>query len=176
MGIEGMPKAKKSNSDKLFRFLRHLASIRYTHVILVTAEMIAVPYYTALQNVSTSPILTTICKQILSDEANHLRYQAKIIKMFLKGKPNWRKRVAKTTAKVLLELALDVVWFQHGSFLRLDGYNFSKFRNESFRQFDFVWDLILMENAKVDPKPNHLGACDQLSNRSLSRKALWSQS
>lgn len=175
MNLEGMPKAKKSASDKLFRFLRHFASLRYAHVILVSAEMISVPYYTALRNVSTSPILTTICKQILEDEVQHLRYQAKVIRMHLKGKSNWRKRSARAVAKILLELALDVVWFQHAKLMRLDGYNFSRFRLEAFQQFDFVWDLILTEKAMAEPITAHPDADDQLASRSLSRNALWSQ-
>lgn len=175
MGLENMPKAKKSVSDSLFRFVRHLGSLRYAHTILVIAEMIAVPYYTALKNASNSPILTAICKQILLDEANHLRFQAKIIKMHLKGKSIWRKRRAKWIAAFLLEIALDVVWFGHGKLLKLDGYDFARFRKESFQQFDFVWQLILMEQANTDPIVSQ-DAGDQLSSRSLSRKALWSHS
>ncbi len=143
MDLEDMPKARSNFSDKLFRLCRHSVGLRYSLTILITAEIIAVPYYAALRQVSDSPILTTICKQILLDEANHIRFQAKAIRNMLQGLAPWRRKAAHAIARLLLEPAMDLVWFEHGRLFRAAGWSFRDFRQESIREFQQAWALIL---------------------------------
>ncbi len=44
--------------------------------VLATAEVLAIPYYTALRDATGSPLLRSICCRILTEEAQHLRFQA----------------------------------------------------------------------------------------------------
>ena len=44
--------------------------------VLATAEVLAIPYYTALRDATGSPLLRSICSRILAEEAEHLRFQA----------------------------------------------------------------------------------------------------
>ena len=44
--------------------------------VLVCAEFIALPYYTANHDVTTSALLRRIAQRILLDEAQHLEFQA----------------------------------------------------------------------------------------------------
>ena len=64
------------NHEAFFRRLRHTVGLRLSLTILLSAELIAVPYYTALMRATDDAILQTICKQILLDEAMHIRFQA----------------------------------------------------------------------------------------------------
>lgn len=147
MGIEDMPKAQKLLSDSVFRFLRHQGGLLNQLLILSAAEMIAVPYYHALRQATPSPILTAICNQILQDEAMHLRFQAQSIRMLTERRSALRLRWIRWRHRILLELALDVVWFHHADLLRLAGYGFQTLRVESVEQFELVWRSILQQGS-----------------------------
>lgn len=176
MAVEDMPKANSQFTDRLFRFSRHATNLRHSLMILVSAEIVAVPYYTALRKATNSPILTTICHQILLDEAMHIRFQAKALRMLLQGKSALKRRAERILARVMLEAALDVVWFNHADLLRLAGWQFADLRRESLQQFRWAWAMIEGTEANPEPKQVVLGAGEGLSSRSLTRNALWADS
>ncbi len=173
MALEDIPKAQKHFADYLFRLARHSVGLRLGITVLLSAELIAVPYYTALSQVSTSPILTTICKQILLDEAQHIRFQSKAIHVMMKGFGPLRRRAAHAFARLLLEPAIDLVWFSHGSLFRAAGWQFADLRRASIVQFRWAWQMIL-SGQEVEVAPPARDAGEALAARSLSRAALWS--
>ncbi|MFN8398082.1 MAG: hypothetical protein U0176_25925 [Bacteroidia bacterium] len=150
MAIEDMPKAKKLFADSTFRFLRHMGGLLNQLLILSAAEMIAVPYYSALRRSTDSPILTAICNQILLDEAMHLRFQGQSILMLTNKRSPLRLKWLRWRHKVLLELAVDVVWFGHAELFRIGGYDFKTFRLESIEQFELLWRTILKRDAPAE--------------------------
>jgi hypothetical protein len=79
MEREGIPALPKHWVDSVFRRLRVLAGLELSLRVLVTAEIIAVPYYRALDAATASPLLRGISEQILEDEAAHLRFQASML-------------------------------------------------------------------------------------------------
>lgn len=155
MATEDMPKAKKHFADSTFRFLRHMGDLLHQILILSAAEMIAVPYYSALRRATPSPILTNICNQILLDEAMHLRFQAHSILMLTQKKSVARLKWVRWKHRVLLELAVDIVWFGHADLFRLSGYDFQTFRLESLEQFELLWRTVLKQDAP-EPHQNSL--------------------
>jgi hypothetical protein len=56
--------------------LRKLASLDACAMVLVTAEVLAIPFYQALRDATRSHLLRSICMRSLCDEATHLNYQA----------------------------------------------------------------------------------------------------
>ncbi len=62
--------------DNVFRHLRKMMGLECEVIILVTAEMIALSYYTALSNATKSELLKTICSQMLNDELKHVVLQS----------------------------------------------------------------------------------------------------
>lgn len=153
MATEDMPKAKKHPADSAFRLIRHLGGLLHQLLTLSAAEMIAVPYYCALRRATPSPILTNICNQILLDEAMHLRFQAQSILMLSSKYSAFRLRSLRWRHKVMLELAVDVVWFSHADLFRLGGYDFQSLRRESLEQFELLWRTILKQDAP-EKQPN----------------------
>jgi hypothetical protein len=79
MEREGIPALPRHWVDSVFRRLRVLAGLELSLRVLVTAEIIAVPYYHALGAATTSPLLRGISEQILEDEAAHLCFQASML-------------------------------------------------------------------------------------------------
>jgi hypothetical protein len=174
MSLENMPKSTSQFTDRVFRLARHNVGLRHALFILLSAELIAVPYYRALQNATNSPILTTICKQILLDEETHIRFQSKAIQMLQGRLSKTRRKADYLVARALLEVALDIVWFNHSDLLLLGGYHFSDLRRESLEQFHHAWAMINGKILNPAPGTKSQDAGESLSNRSLSRKALWS--
>src|SRR5437016_5401755 len=76
MTMQGILCLQKHWIDHVFRRVRKLAGLELCLHVLVTAEIVAVPYYSALLEATASPLLKAICLQILHAEADHLRYQA----------------------------------------------------------------------------------------------------
>jgi hypothetical protein len=129
---EGVDLLQQHWTDRVFRRVRKFAGLELCLRVLVMAEIVAVPYYTALQRATGSTLLQGICANILADESDHLRFQAENLKALQRTRrslPNlelmfWR----------CFQLAtLLVVWREHGSVLRAGGYGWSSFRKECVR-------------------------------------------
>ena len=73
---ESIPRIDEDWVDRAFRGLRNLAGLELMLTILATAELIAIPFYSAVRDASGSPVLRRIAEQILRDEVHHLEFQA----------------------------------------------------------------------------------------------------
>ncbi len=73
---ESIPRLQHHWVDQIFRRVRNLAGFELMLTTLVTAELIAIPYYTAIHDATRSECLRRIAKRILSDEAQHIQFQA----------------------------------------------------------------------------------------------------
>jgi hypothetical protein len=73
---ETIPRIQKHWVDGLFRRIRGLAGFEPMLTVLMIAELIAIPYYSAIHDASDSPVLKQITRRILQDEDQHLSFQA----------------------------------------------------------------------------------------------------
>jgi hypothetical protein len=73
---ERIPRLTNHWIDAVFRRLRKLAGLELCATVLVTAEVLAIPFYQALRDATRSPLLRAICIRILCEEAAHLHFQA----------------------------------------------------------------------------------------------------
>lgn len=107
-------------SDRVFRVLRKLLGFGLMVAVLVCAEIVAVPYYSAVRQQTSSRWLRAICSRLLQDEAIHLRFQASNLGAV------WRRwsitRLFREFHKGLMAGICLVVWFEHGAVLRAGGY------------------------------------------------------
>lgn len=129
---EGVDLLQKHWVDRVFRRLRKFAGLELCLRVLVMAEIVAVPYYAALERATGSPLLRGICADILADEGDHLRFQAE----------NLKTLQSTRLSLPLLELVfwrgfqlatLLVVWQEHGQVLRAGSYGWNSFSQECFR-------------------------------------------
>jgi hypothetical protein len=135
MESQGIPLLRRHWVDSIFRILRGLAGLELSLTVLVTAEIIAVPYYRALRNATGSPILKMICTRILEDEANHLKYQASMLARVAASRPAVLRRSIHELHRLFLLGTILVVWRDHRSALEAAGYDFRKFREETLLEF-----------------------------------------
>lgn len=129
---EGIPRLEKHWVDQVFRRLRKLAGLEIMVRVLVTAEIIALPYYRALREATRSPLLRSICSRILVDEDAHLRYQSATLLRL--GRRGWMD----SAHRWFLYLTLVVVWNEHGDVFRAGRYRFSRVAYEALDALDEV--------------------------------------
>ena len=131
--------------DRAFRRVRKFAGLELCLRVLVMAEIVAIPYYTALQRATGSALLQRICANILADEADHLRFQAENLKQLQSSRRSlpslelvfWRWFQLAT---------LLVVWHEHGEVLRAGRYGWNSFRNECARL------LVAVTHTEFEPR------------------------
>lgn len=119
--------------DTTFRKLRKGAGLEVCVGVLVTAELIAVPYYRALRDATESPLLRVLCRRILCDEAQHLRFQAATLARLRWQRPWLLRRATMIGHQLFLLGTALVVWCEHRSAFCRGGYWFNRFISECLR-------------------------------------------
>lgn len=135
MQSQSIPLLKRQWVDTVFRKLRGLAGLELSLTVLVTAELIAVPYYRALRGATGSPILKLICTRILEDEASHLKFQAFLLARVASTRPALLQRGLNEIHRLFLLGTMGVVWIEHRRLFESAGYDFRKFRDETLAEF-----------------------------------------
>ena len=136
---QGVPLLRSHWVDSVFRRFRKFAGLEVCAGVLVTAELIAVPYYRALHNATQSPLLRALCRQILRDEAQHLRFQASILARQRIRRSRLLRRFCNHLHRLFFLGTLVVVWFEHRPVFCCGGYLFRRFLTECRLQFE-CWD------------------------------------
>jgi hypothetical protein len=143
---QSVPVVSRHWVDTTFRRLRGLAGLELSLAVLVTAEIIAVPYYRALRSATGSSILKMICTRILDDEANHLKFQASMLARARRSRPGIVQRAVSDLHRIFLLGTLAVVWREHRAVLKAGNYNFQRFYREALAEFS-NWDQSCRELA-----------------------------
>lgn len=138
MQINGIEPLKGHWVDWCFRRLRKLAGAETAAAVLVTAEIIACPYYRALRGATRSPLLKSICNQILAEEESHLQFQATSIGLMRAYRSAGARKARALLHRGLIEGTCAVAWKEHRSVLVAGNYTFGEFRDECLRRFELL--------------------------------------
>lgn len=125
MNFYQVSECKKSVLDNIFRRLRKINGLKSEIIVLVTAEMIALSYYSALAECSTSLALKSICRQMLKDELRHIVFQSNTLYQ-LKITP-----LENLLRIFLMELTILAVWAAMKEVFLAGGYSFRRFAADS---------------------------------------------
>ncbi len=151
--INEIPLVKTTFTDGVFRRLRQLlGNLEISIGVLITAEIIAIVYYTALRDATKSQALHTLCKQILQDEARHVEFQAEQLGK-LRAKRNWLLSVTTNgLQRFLFWGTCLVVWTFHRRVFERSGHSFAGFWKycwkEFYEAFQISRDVITIMNSK----------------------------
>ena len=135
MDKQNIPRIKNHWVDGIFRWLRKLAGMENTIVVLVTAEIIAKIYYNALNHATSSVLLKSICRQILKDEDQHISFQCYTINKLAENKKYMGRIIRQSWHLILMLGTIMVVWMTHRGVLKKGGYYFSRFWLETLLVF-----------------------------------------
>ena len=132
---ERIPRLKNHWLDALFRRLRKLAGLEVCAMVLVTAEVLAIPFYQALRDATRSRLLRSICRRILCDEAAHLHYQAVTLGLVRRPLCERARMIRSLGHSALFHGTALLLWQQHRRVFRAAGWSFRRFWNDSRRVF-----------------------------------------
>lgn len=142
MRREGISASRSHWVDTVFRRVRVLAGLELSLRVLVSAEIIAVPYYRALRDATASPLLRAICTEILQDEATHLRFQASMLSRTGARRSVSADRAVSWAHLLFLLATCYVVWFEHHQVFRAAGYSRQRFLAGAFWEFNRLDDAV----------------------------------
>ena len=123
MLAHGIALKQRNWTDSIFRHIRRLAGFETAVTILVTAEMVGFVYYRALGRATQNACLRTICRQMCTDEAVHLRYEAQLLRTLRGTRPRWLGAVVGLAHRSLLVVAAHVVYREHRAVLDFAGHD-----------------------------------------------------
>lgn len=140
--INGIPLVKTTFTDGVFRRLRQLlGNLEISISVLITAEIIAIVYYTALRDATDSQVLQTLCKQILQDEVRHVEFQAERLGI-LRAERNWLLvAVTNILQRFLFWGTCLVVWVFHKKVFLKSGYSFVEFWRHCWKEFNEAFQI-----------------------------------
>jgi len=148
---EGIPRLTAHWLDGIFRKLRKLAGLEVCTSVLVTAEVLAIPFYQALRDATHSYLLRSICIRILVDEAAHLNYQALTLGLIRRSLSGRARTIHAFCHSVLFQGTAMLLWQQHRKVFRAAGWSFRRFQEEGGRWFAFLQSRIRQAALSPDP-------------------------
>lgn len=135
LNANGIKTIDRQWSDGLFRKLRKLCGWEMMISVLLTAEVIAIAYYSTLVKASTDPQAKRLFERILQDEAAHLQFHGQHLSRLRSGKISIRWALHR----LLLWLVIGLVWAEHSAVLRYQFASFSRF----FRRCDSLLSALV---------------------------------
>jgi hypothetical protein len=137
--VESAPCLRKHWIHSAFRWIRGLAGLELCLKVLVTAELLARPYYAALRDATGSPLLRSICERIFDEEGAHLRFQAFALSRFQSRHSRLMQVLIKSCHILLLASTAALVWIEHQAVFRSAGRTFRRFWNETWQEFTLLY-------------------------------------
>jgi hypothetical protein len=137
--LEDAPCLRKHWIDDVFRRIRGLAGLELCLKVLVTAEVLARPYYAALRDATGSPLLRSICELIFEEEGAHLRFQAFALSRFQNRHHRFSQSLIKKSHAMLLASTAALLWVEHQGVFKSAGRTFRDLWSEAWREFDALY-------------------------------------
>jgi hypothetical protein len=148
--IENAPCLARHWVHSVFRWLRGIAGLELCLKVLVTAEVLARPYYEALRDATRSPLLRSICQRIFDEEGAHLRFQSFMLRRFESRHGRLSRALIKAFHALLLASTAPLVWAEHKAVFRSAGRTFGDFWEVTWREFDLVYSVSAQESPLQD--------------------------
>jgi hypothetical protein len=137
--IESAPCLRRHWVHSVFRSIRGLAGLELCLKVLVTAEILARPYYAALRDATASALLRSICQRIFDEEGAHLQFQAFVLSQFQNRHHRLPQALIKTSHIVLLASTAALVWAEHRRVFRSAGRTFRQFWEATWQEFHALY-------------------------------------
>ena len=140
MEEHGIPARRRHWTDGIFRRVRRLAGFElYLHV-LITAELIGIVYYRALEAATGCQRLRVLCRALLADELAHIGYESELILGLRAQKPPALRTLLRLIHRVFYCAAACAVWLSHRNVLSHAGHTAVGFLRACLSQYAFHLD------------------------------------
>jgi hypothetical protein len=120
----GAPLLRRHWVHSAFHNLRHWAGLESKVTVLVTAEIMAVPYYRAVMETSRCPALTALCQRILREESQHLLFQGNTLRRLQQRRAARWVAATRFAQELFLVGTCLAAWIAHRSIFAAAGDGF----------------------------------------------------
>jgi hypothetical protein len=124
-------------TDRAFRRLRRLAGLELYLNVLISAELIGIVYYRALESATGCRRLVALCRLLVSDELAHVGFEAQLLLALRACRPAPVQALMRLAHRAFFTGTASVVWLTHRSVLRNGGYGARSFLRVCLSQYAF---------------------------------------
>jgi hypothetical protein len=129
-------------TDRVFRLVRRIAGLEpYLH-ILISAELIGIVYYRALEGATDCPRLRVLCRVLVSDELAHVGFESQLLLALRAGRAAPVQILMRLVHRAFFASTAGVVWLTHRSVLRQGGYGVQRFLRACLSQYAFYLEPV----------------------------------
>ena len=132
-----IPTRERAVTDEVFRALRHVGGLAARLRILVTAEIVGIVYYRALEVVTDCRRLRILCRTLVADELAHVAFESQLLLACQNGRSGLAKLLLRAWEQCILTGAALVVWATHRRVLKCAGYGPILFLRDCRSQYAF---------------------------------------
>jgi hypothetical protein len=129
-------------TDRVFRLLRRLAGLELYMNILISAELIGIVYYRALEAATDCPRLIVLCRGLVSDELAHVGFESQLLLALRAGRSAPARVLERLAHRAFFACIAGVVWLTHRSVLRQGGYGARSFLRACLCQYTFYLEPV----------------------------------
>jgi hypothetical protein len=131
-----IPEIRNAVTDRAFRRLRHFGGLESRLRLLVTAEIIGIVYYRALEVVTDCRRLQILCRTLVADELVHVAFESQLLLALRTRRPGVAKLLGAWEQCLLTATSL-AVWLTHRPVLKSAGYGPLLFLRDCRSQYAF---------------------------------------
>jgi hypothetical protein len=124
-------------TDRVFRCVRRLAGLELYVYVLISAELIGVAYYRALESATGCRRLKVLCRTLVADELVHVGFESQLLLDLRAGRAAAMRALMRWTHRAFFAGTATVVWLTHREVLRHCGYNARAFLRLCLTQYAF---------------------------------------
>jgi hypothetical protein len=129
-------------TDRMFRRVRRLAGLEPCLYILISAELIGIVYYRALEAATDCQRLVVLCRTLVSDELAHVGFESQLLIALRAGRAAPVQTVMRLAHRAFFAGTAGVVWLTHRPVLRQAGYGARSFLRVCLSQYAFYLDPV----------------------------------
>ena len=149
----GEERARKDWGDTLFRKIRYFnKSMELWTITVIIVESAAQVFYQALHEATNCSLLRSICRDILIDEAHHIKFQNERLHQLMERKGFYNKAISIGWYGLLFFCTIHAIWFGHRRAFRAGGIHKQEFMRQMYFKFfnslKFSHSLVHQGNGK----------------------------
>jgi hypothetical protein len=137
-----IPLKRTDWTDQVFRLVRRMAGLELYLYILVSAELIGIVYYRALETATDCQRLIVLCRVLVSDELAHVGFESQLLLALRAGRPAPMQALMRLTHRAFFAGTAGIVWLTHRSVLRRQGYGARGYLRACLSQYAFYLDPV----------------------------------
>jgi hypothetical protein len=124
-------------TDRVFRCARRLLGLELYLYVLITAELIGIVYYRALEQVTGCRRLRVLCRVLVSDELAHIGFESQLLLALRAGRAAPVQTLMRSAHRAFFAATVMVVWSTHRAVLHKGGYGARSFLRVCLSQYAF---------------------------------------